>query len=61
MYDPARRRRTVSRGRERGCWVYVPAEELAKTNWQGKGPPPFYRLWARARGRTVTVQFFGDE
>ncbi len=61
MYDPARRRRTVSRGRERGCWVYVPAEELAKTNYRGKSPPPFYRLWARSGGRTVHVQFYGEQ
>ena len=27
-YDPALRRRSVRRGRERGCWLYVPAAEL---------------------------------
>jgi len=61
VYDSARRRRTVSRGRERGCWVYVPAEELAKTAWRDERPPPFYRLWARTGGRTVTVQFFAEQ
>jgi len=60
MYDPARRRRTVSRGRERGCWVYVPAEEIEKTSYGGQRPPPFYRLWARAGGRTIVVEFYAE-
>ncbi len=61
MYDPARRRRTVSRGRERGCWVYVPAEELQKLRDASDRPPPFYRLWALTGGRTIRVQFYADE
>jgi hypothetical protein len=48
-YDHAERRRSVRRGRERGCWVYIPAEELERTG-HASGPPPFYRLWGTARG-----------
>jgi hypothetical protein len=57
MYDPMRWRRTVSRGRERGCWVYVPAEELAKTSLGAERPPELYRVAGRLGGRTVVVQF----
>lgn len=55
-YDSAARRQSVRRGRERGCWVYIPAEELDKTGF-GDGPPPFYRCWGGGRGRTV-VQLY---
>ncbi len=49
-YDDAARRLSKRRGRERGCWVYIPADELAKADWSPEGPPPFYRVWGRARG-----------
>ena len=55
------RRRTVSRGRERGCWVYIPAEELAKTRLASDRPPPFYRLYGRTGGRTVVVELFAEQ
>lgn len=56
-YDHARRRRGVRKGRERGCWVYVPAAELEKTGIDPYGDPPGYRVWGSSRGRTV-VQFY---
>jgi hypothetical protein len=49
-YDAMARRRAQRRGRERGCWVYVPAEELRKAGHDPAGPPPFYRTWGSARG-----------
>jgi hypothetical protein len=55
-YDQARRRRSVRKGRERGCWVYVPAEELVAAGLNPADPPPFYRLWARRR--TLLVQWY---
>lgn len=56
-HDPAARRRTVRRGRERGCWLYVPAQVLAQIGIQPSDPPPFYRTWA-GRKRTVLVQLY---
>jgi hypothetical protein len=59
-YDPMLRRRAVRKGRERGCWVYIAAEELAKTRVTADGPPPFYRAHGRAGGRTVLVELFRE-
>lgn len=56
-YDYAERRASVRRGRERGCWVYIPAVELEKTGFDPYGAPPFYRTWGDARGRIV-VQLY---
>ena len=53
MYDPARRRRAVRKGREQGCWVYVPQAELVKAGWQPGEPPPFYRVWGSRKGGLV--------
>lgn len=49
-YDHAQRRLSQRHGRERGCWVYIPAEELAKTGVALDGPTPWYRVWGSARG-----------
>jgi hypothetical protein len=43
-YDPGLRRQAVRRGRERGCWVYIPAVELEAAGIPLDEPPPFYRL-----------------
>lgn len=58
-YDPALRRRAVRRGRERGCWVYISAEELTKAGRGGDGPPPFYRIFGGSRGGVV-VQLYRE-
>lgn len=52
-YDSAERRLAVRKGRERGCSVYIAAEELLKTGIPLDGEPPAYRVWAGARGRVV--------
>jgi hypothetical protein len=49
-YDAAERRRSKRAGRERGCWLYVPAEELVKAGIALVGPPPRYRVWGTRRG-----------
>jgi len=49
-YDAGRRRQSIRRGRERGCWVYVPAEELERANIDPYGPAPLYSMWGRQRG-----------
>lgn len=49
-YDSAARRRATRSGCERGCWVYVPAEELEKAGIDPTGPVPYYRTWGTSRG-----------
>jgi len=58
-YDQARRRRGVRRGREKGCWLYVPAEELQAAGIEPGDPVPHYRLWPRAK-RTLLVQLYRE-
>lgn len=49
-YDSAARRRAQRRGRERGCWVFIPAEELVKAGVDPAGNPPAYRTWGTRSG-----------
>lgn len=56
-YDHARRRRSKRAGRERGCWLYVPAEQLERAGFESYDPPPFYRTWAGRRA-TILVQLY---
>lgn len=55
QYDLAVRRQAKRSGRERGCWIYIPQEELQACGpeW-ANGEPPFYRTWgAPGRGRVM--------
>lgn len=49
-YDAGQRRRSLRRGRERGCWLYIPAEELQRAGIDPAGPAPFYRTWGTPSG-----------
>lgn len=49
-YDSGARRQSKRKQRERGCWVYVPAEELQKAGFDPQGPPPLYRTWGSKSG-----------
>jgi hypothetical protein len=53
MYDRARRRQALRKGRERGCSIYVPVEELRKAGVLQDDPPPFYRVWGSPRGSVI--------
>ena len=57
VYDHARRRQGKRTGRERGCWLYLPAEELEAAGFDPYGPPPFYRVWGSGRG-SVLVRLY---
>jgi hypothetical protein len=59
-YDFAARRKSKRTGNEKGCWLYIPMEELAKTGVDLDGLPPRYRVWGGPRGRCV-VQFYKAE
>lgn len=49
-YDARARRRSQRRGREKGCHVYIPAEELQRAGYSPDDPPPWYRVWGSSRG-----------
>lgn len=49
-YDAQARRQAQRQARQRGCLLYVPAEELLKAGWPLDAPPPFYRVWGSSRG-----------
>jgi hypothetical protein len=49
-YDAMQRRQCKRTGREKGCWLYIPAEELQEAGIDPDGPPPFYRTWGAKRG-----------
>lgn len=57
--DIASRRRAVRKGRERGCSLYIPAEQLERAGIDPHGPPPFYRSWDGRKG-TVLIQFYKE-
>lgn len=50
----------MRRGRERGCWLYIPAEQLERAGVSRDARPPFYRTWAGPRGRVV-VQLYREK
>lgn len=58
-YDDAARRTAQRTGREKGCWVYIPRDELLKAGIDPDGTAPFYRVWGRERG-SVLVRLYGE-
>lgn len=53
-HDPALRRRATRGGRQRGCFVYIAAEQLAAVGIDPYDEPPWYRVWpAPGRPRLV--------
>jgi hypothetical protein len=52
-HDPAARRKAQRRGRERGCWVYIPAGSLQRAGIDPGGSEPYYRTWVSPRGSLV--------
>lgn len=49
-YDAHARRRATRKQRERGCSIYIAAEELQRAGWPLDGPAPWYRVWGSSRG-----------
>lgn len=56
-HDAGLRRKAARKGRERGCSIYIAAEELAAAGIDLDGPPPLYRVWP-GRKRTVMIQLY---
>lgn len=55
-HDEAIRRRSTRKGKERGCWLYVPAETLEKIG-RNDPEPPDYRMWV-GRSGSLCVTFY---
>lgn len=58
-HDQAARRQSRRAGRERGCWVYIPAEQLRRLGIDPAADAPLYRTWD-GRKRTALVQFYTE-
>jgi hypothetical protein len=58
IHDPAVRRKGKRKGRERGAWIYVTADDLAAMGFDTKGAAPWYRTWTRRK--TLLVQFYSE-
>lgn len=58
-HDQASRRRAKRAGRETGCWIYIPGEQLARAGIEGAPSPVFYRTWD-GRRRTILVQLYAE-
>ena len=58
-HDRAKRRKSQRKGAEKGCWIFVPASELAKAGVDPEGPAPFYRVWGSRRGG-LTARFYRE-
>jgi hypothetical protein len=62
-YDAARRKRATRGGRDRGCRVYIAADELRAAGISPEGPPPFYRVRGYQRsknGHSVIVSLYRE-
>lgn len=58
-YDAGLRRRASRSRRMRGCYVYIPADELAKAGFDPHGDAPFYRTWGSKRGSVLVRLYRG--
>jgi hypothetical protein len=55
-YDPRAWRRSARQGRERGCHIYIPAEELLKLRADLGDRPPVYRI-THVRTKEIYIEF----
>lgn len=56
-HDYGERRRALRKGRERGCSIYIPAEQLEAAGIDPYGPVPWYKTWPGQRGRFIVVLY----
>jgi hypothetical protein len=52
-YDKAERKQSTRKQREKGCTIYITAEELKAAGFDPDGPPPFYRIHGHKRSRNA--------
>lgn len=56
-HDAAQRRKASRKGRERGCSLYIAAEELAAAGIDPYGEPPTFKVWT-GRKRTLMIALY---
>lgn len=56
-HDAALRKQSTRGGRDKGCRVYIAAEQLEAAGIDPNGPAPFYRVWAGPRGRFIVTLY----
>jgi hypothetical protein len=62
-HDPAERRQSSRSGRQRGCYIYIPAEALVAAGINPGDPAPFYRTAGHQRSanaHTVIVSLYRE-
>jgi hypothetical protein len=59
-HDQAARRASKRKGRETGCWIYIPGEQLQRLGFVAGEPPPFYRTWDGGRQPRVLVNLYRE-
>lgn len=59
-HDAGARRRGVRRGKETGCWLYIPGEYLAAAGFKKGEPPPWYRIWRGGRRPRFMVNLYRE-
>lgn len=57
MFDPARRRKATRAARQKGCFIYIPAEALQAAQPKLGDRLPYYRTWA-GKGGAVLVRLY---
>lgn len=58
-HDPGQRRQATRSARQRGCYIYIPAEILQAAGVDISGPAPYYRTWA-SRGGSVLLRLYRE-
>jgi hypothetical protein len=48
--DIGARKRATRSGRRKGCYIYIPWEQLQEAGFEPNEPAPWFRIWA-SRGR----------
>lgn len=56
-HDAGLRRRATRAGRQRGCSIYIPAEQLQAAGIDPNADVPWYRTWPGERGRFVVTLY----
>lgn len=59
-HDPAQRRRATRGGRQRGCFIYIAAEQLQEAGIDPNGPAPYYRLWVNKGRPRFVVNLYAE-
>jgi len=56
-HDPQQRRKATRGGRQKGCYVYIAAEQLERGGYDPSGPAPWYTISGGERGRYVVTLY----